>query len=66
MITLLPGVIGFNSPLYFFGALILGAAFAGFAMNFAIHRTRNAARALFFFSIAYLPLLLGLLVATKR
>lgn len=65
-ITLLPGVIGFNSPLYFFGALVLGTAFCAFAMSFAIRRTRNAARALFFFSIAYLPLLLSLLVATQR
>ena len=66
MITLLPGVLGYNSPLYFFGALVLGCAFAGFAMSFTIHRTRSAARLLFFFSIVYLPALLGLLVATQR
>jgi len=66
LITLLPGIIGFNSPLYFFCALLLGTAFSGFAMNFTICRTRNAARALFFFSIIYLPVLLGLLVATKH
>lgn len=66
IVTLLPGVIGFNSPLYFFGALALGSALSGFAVNFAIRRTRDAARALFFFSIIYLPVLLGLLVATRR
>ena len=66
MITLLPGVLGYNSPLYFFGALALGCVFAGFAMNFTIHRTRSAARLLFFSSIVYLPALLGLLVATQR
>ncbi len=66
VITLLPGLIGFNSPLYFFAALVLGTVFCGFAMNFVIHRDRNAARRLFFYSILYLPLLLGVLVATAR
>jgi protoheme IX farnesyltransferase len=66
IITLLPGVIGFNSPLYFFLALVLGTAFCATAMSFVIHRSRPAARRLFFASILYLPLLLGLLVATAR
>ncbi|MEI8311923.1 MAG: protoheme IX farnesyltransferase [Verrucomicrobiota bacterium] len=66
IITLLPGLIGFNSPLYFFAALALGTAFCGFAMNFAFRRDRPAARRLFFCSILYLPLLLGVLVATAR
>lgn len=66
IITLLPGLIGFNSPLYFFAALALGTAFCGFAMNFVFHRDRSAARRLFFCSILYLPVLLGILVATTR
>ena len=66
IVTLLPGLIGFNSPLYFFAALALGTAFCGFAMNFLLHRDRAAARRLFFCSILYLPLLLGVLVATTR
>ncbi|MFA7344744.1 MAG: heme o synthase [Terrimicrobiaceae bacterium] len=66
VITLLPGLIGFNSPLYFFVALVLGTAFCGFAMDFVLHRDRSAARRLFFCSILYLPLLLGALVATTR
>ena len=66
IITLLPGLIGFNSPLYFFAALALGTAFCGFAMNFVFHRDRSAARRLFFCSILYLPVLLGVLVATTR
>lgn len=66
IITLLPGLIGFNSPLYFFAALALGTAFCGFAMNFVFHRDRPAARRLFFCSILYLPVLLGILVATTR
>lgn len=66
IITLLPGLIGFNSPLCFFSALILGTTFCGFAMRFALSRDRSAARQLFFCSILYLPLLLGVMVATSR
>jgi len=66
VVTLLPGLIGFNSPLYFFVALLLGVVFCAFAMSFVFHRDRNAARRLFFYSILYLPLLLGVLVATAR
>ena len=65
-VTLLPGLIGFNSPLYFFAALALGTGFCGFALNFVFRRDRPAARRLFFCSILYLPLLLGVLVATMR
>ena len=35
-------------------------------MNFVFLRDRNAARRLFFCSILYLPVLLGVLVATAR
>lgn len=65
-VTLLPSILGFNSPVYFIGALALGLAFTAFALRFIIQRTRTAARNLFFASIIYLPLLLGILVATKR
>ncbi|MDD5200624.1 MAG: heme o synthase [Terrimicrobiaceae bacterium] len=61
-----PAFIGLNSMFYFFGALLLGAAFCGLALHFGRHRTREAARSLFFASIIYLPLLLALLVATRR
>jgi protoheme IX farnesyltransferase len=65
-VTLLPSMLGFNSPVYFIGALVLGLAFTTFALRFIMQRSRNTARNLFFASIIYLPLLLGLLVATKR
>jgi protoheme IX farnesyltransferase len=66
LVTLMPGLLGFNSPTYFFGALVLGLAFSGYALVFVRRRDRNAARNLFFASIVYLPVLLGLLVATQR
>ncbi len=65
-VTLMPSILGFNSPIYFFGALALGMAFTAFALRFMMQRSRVAARNLFFSSIIYLPLLLGLLVATHR
>ena len=65
-VTLLPSMLGFNTPVYFLGALALGLAFTAFALRFIIQRNRGAARNLFFASIIYLPLLLGILVATKR
>jgi protoheme IX farnesyltransferase len=41
-------------------------AFTAFALRFMMQRSRATARNLFFSSIIYLPLLLGLLVATQR
>ena len=66
VISLLPGFLGFNSPIYFYGALLLGLGFSAFAAIFLLRRDRDSARNLFFVSILYLPLLLGLLVATIR
>ncbi len=65
VISLLPGVIGLNTVVYFFGAFVLGIGFVALAVNFLRLRTRTAARTLFFGSIIYLPLLLGLLIATR-
>lgn len=65
LVSTAPTFIGLNSPVYFFGALLLGAAFTGLALHFARLRTREAARTLFFASIIYLPLLLALLVLTR-
>lgn len=66
MVSLVPSLMGFNTAVYFFGALALGVAFCGLALRFLIRRERSAARALFFGSIIYLPLLLTLFVVTRR
>ena len=65
-VTALPAVVGFNSSIYLAGALALGAGFAWFAASFLADRSRNRARALFLASVAYLPLLLALLVFTRK
>jgi len=65
-VTLLPAVFFGYSAVYFYGALTLGAAFAALAANFAVSGgSVAAARWLFLGSIAYLPLLLGLMVLAR-
>ena len=64
-VTLAPYFTGMNSGIYFAGALVLDGAMLFFAVRFLILRNRPSARALFFTSIFYLPLILGLMVFTK-
>jgi len=54
--TLVPTWVGVSGIGYAAVALVLGAALVSLAVRFAIARTDAAARALFFASIAYLPL----------
>jgi protoheme IX farnesyltransferase len=65
-VSLLPGLIGMATPLYFVLAFILGALFVAAAVFFVIHRTKQNARRLFFASIIYLPLILGALLFCKN
>lgn len=65
-ISLLPGLLGLATPYYFFAALALGAAMVFLSVDFLRVRTPAAARRLFFASIIYLPLLLGVLIAFSR
>jgi len=65
-VSLLPGLLGFATPWYFFAALALGAAMLFLAGDFVRRRDAGSARILFFASIIYLPLLLGALVAFRR
>ncbi len=65
-VSLLPSVFFDYSAVYFYGALLLGAGFASMAANFAVSGgSILAARWLFLGSIAYLPLLLGLMVLAR-
>ncbi len=60
--TLLPGVLGMVGPIYWLTALVLGAVQLYVAGRVALERTQQAARRLFFFTIIYLPVLLGVMV----
>lgn len=65
-VSLSPFVFQVSGALYFFGALLLGLVFLWCALRFARQMDRLSARRLFFASILYLPLLLGLMVFDKR
>jgi protoheme IX farnesyltransferase len=65
-VSLSPFVLQVSGGLYLFGALALGLVFLWCAMRFARQLDRLSARRLFFASILYLPLLLGLMVFDKR
>ena len=64
-VSLFPALLGITGVVYFSGALLLGAAFLFFAIQFSRYLTAERARALFIASIVYLPVLLGLLVLDK-
>jgi protoheme IX farnesyltransferase len=63
--SLAPVALRLGGKFYGAGALILGAIFLVCAVQFARNTSRERARQLFFASILYLPLILGLLVADK-
>jgi protoheme IX farnesyltransferase len=64
-VSLAPFLYHLAGPVYLCGALVLGAAFVGCALQFARQRTLVRARALFYASILYLPVLFGLMVFDK-
>lgn len=64
-VSLLPAVWGTGTPVYFYGALALGAGFMCFTVWFWARRTEDVARRLVRVSVLYLPFLLGLLVQDK-
>lgn len=55
--------IGLSGETYLIGSQLLGLAFAWAGWRFVVRRTDAAARRLFFASLLYLPLVLGLMVA---
>lgn len=61
-ISLAPFVFRLAGEVYLFGAIILGMIFLWNSIQFSRRLDRESARKLFFASILYLPLLLGLLV----
>jgi len=64
-LSVFPFLLKLAGPLYLTGALVLGVAFLGCAIQFSRQLTLSRARQLFFASIVYLPLLLGLMVLDK-
>ncbi len=64
-VSLMPTLIGLAGGAYLAVATILGAGLLALSAQFARDRSRVAARRLFLFSIIYLPLLWGALVANR-
>ncbi len=63
--TLVPFNSGEADGTYLGGALLINSVFFLAALNFFADRSRPVARRLFFASIIYLPLILGLMILTK-
>jgi protoheme IX farnesyltransferase len=61
-VSLVPTWVGLAGSLYAVGAFALGAVFLYAALRFTLEVDRRRARLVFFASIVYLPLLLGLLM----
>ena len=64
-VTLLPYLLRFTTGTYAIAALVLGIAFLVVAVRFMLRRTDDRARALFYGSITYLPLLFGFMGAGR-
>ncbi len=64
-VTLVPFNSGPAGAIYLGGSLLLNSLFFLAALHFCADRSRPVARRLFFTSILYLPLILGLMVFTK-
>lgn len=63
--SLFPVVLGLVGTVYCVAGLLLGFGFLALAIHFANQLTERSARLLFFASIIYLPLVLGLMVFDK-
>lgn len=65
LVSLVPTILGMVGVAYFLGAFVLGAGLAFCAARMQFAPSRPHARQLFFASILYLPLLLGLMALDK-
>ncbi len=64
-VSLLPVWLGFGGRVYFFGALLLGAAYLWSSVAAAVSSRQTEARRLLLVSVIYLPLLFTLLVVNR-
>jgi protoheme IX farnesyltransferase len=64
-VSLCPFLFHVSGPVYLCGAFLMGIGFLWCAVQFARFLGKTQARQLFYASIIYLPLLLGLMVADK-
>jgi protoheme IX farnesyltransferase len=65
VVSLLPTLVGLAGPVYFVGALVLGAGFAAVGLLQALEPSAVAARRVLLASLLYLPAVLTLLALDK-
>lgn len=65
LFSTIPFLLKMTGPLYLVGALLLGGLFLASAIIFSRNLTVASARRLFYYSILYLPLLMGLMVVDR-
>jgi protoheme IX farnesyltransferase len=65
VVSLLPTLVGLAGPVYFVGALVLGAGFAAVGLLQALEPSALAARRVLLASLLYLPAVLTLLALDK-
>jgi len=63
--ALSPFFLHISGPMYLGGALALSLGFAWLSLQFSREMTLESARRLFYYSLLYLPLLLGLMVCDR-
>jgi protoheme IX farnesyltransferase len=64
-VGLLPSLVGITGPVYFLGALLLGAAMLACGIALAMTRSMGDARRLVYASLVYLPALFVLMAVDK-
>ena len=64
-VSLTPTLAGVAGVVYFAAALVLSLVLLGLAVRFAATRTESSARALFFGSIIYLPLIWIVMIGNR-
>jgi protoheme IX farnesyltransferase len=64
-VGLLPSLVGMTGPVYFLGALLLGAAMLACGLGLALTRSAGSARRLVYASLVYLPALFVLMAVDK-
>lgn len=65
VVGMLPTLVGLAGPLYFVAALLLGIAFLGYGISFALSGSASSARRLLLASLFFLPALLIVMALDK-
>ncbi len=65
-ISILPALLGDVGLLYLTGAVLLGAVYTAYSVRFALVQDERRARALFRFSLVYLPVLFTLILVDRQ